>query len=69
MPAERLVEYLVVLSIAGLLAFNYPLLALFDQLLLPFGAPLLYLYLFLAWLAVIIILAVIVEKKDNRPER
>ena len=68
MPTGRLVEYLLVLFVAGALAFNYPLLALFDHLLLPFGLPLLYLYLFLAWLAVIVLLAVIVEKKDSRPD-
>ena len=68
MPTERLVEGLVVLFIAGALVFNYPLLALFDHLFLLFGAPLLYAYLFLAWLAVIILLAVIVDKKDSGSE-
>ena len=62
MPSERLSECLIVLFVGGVLAFNYPVLALFDHLLLPFGAPLLYLYLFLAWLAVIVLLAVVVEK-------
>lgn len=69
MPTGRLVEYLIVLFIAGALALNYPLLALFDHLLLPFGVPLLYFYLFLAWLAVIVLLAVVVEKQDGGPER
>ena len=69
MPTERFVEYLIVLFVAGTLAFNYPLLTLFDHLLLPLGVPLLYLYLFLAWLVVIVLLAAIVEKKDSKPER
>ena len=68
MPAERLVEGLVILFVAGALAFNYPLLALFDRLFLLFGVPLLYAYLFLAWLAVIALLAVIVAKKDGGSE-
>ena len=65
MPIERdRRETIVVLFIAGVLAFNYPLLATFNRLLLPFGIPLLYLYLFLVWLAIIVFVAVIMERTD-----
>lgn len=63
MPIEReRLETIVVLFVAGTLALNYPLLAIFNRLLLPFGIPLLYLYLFLVWLAIIVFVAVIMER-------
>ena len=55
-------ELIVVLFIAALLALNYPLVSLFDRLLQPFGIPLLYLHLFLGWLVVIVLLALIMER-------
>ncbi len=61
--AERqLKEYIVILFIGGALALNYPLLALFNRLLLPLGVPLLYFYIFLVWLLIIVVMALIVEK-------
>ncbi len=61
--AERqLKEYIVILFIGGALALNYPLLALFNQLLLPLGIPLLYFYIFLVWLLIIVVMALIVQK-------
>lgn len=57
MPA-RYRDWLLLLFVAGCLAFNYPLLALFDRLLLPLGIPVLYLYLYGFWLVLIIVLAV-----------
>ena len=65
---QRHKEYLYILFVAGVLALNYPLLSLFNHLLLPFGIPLLFLYLFLSWLAIIVALAVIMERTDNKPE-
>ena len=46
---ERRVERIIALAVAGLLAFNYPLLSLFNGPGEWFGIPLLYLYLFLVW--------------------
>lgn len=55
--ATRYRDGLLVLFVFSALAFNYPLLALFDRLLLPFGMPLLYLYLYGFWLVLIAVLA------------
>ncbi|MEZ5582980.1 MAG: hypothetical protein R3F37_09640 [Candidatus Competibacteraceae bacterium] len=41
-----------------------PLISSADRLLLPLGIPLLYLYIFLVWLAIIVLMALIVERKD-----
>jgi hypothetical protein len=46
-------ERLVALFLFGLLLFNYPLLAMFNSATLVAGVPKLYLYLFVAWGAVI----------------
>jgi len=46
-------ERLVALFLLGLLLFNYPLLAMFNSATLVAGVPKLYLYLFVAWAAVI----------------
>lgn len=55
----RLTEGVIVLFIGGFLALNYPLLAIFDRMALLFGIPVLYLYLFSVWLAIIIIKALL----------
>ncbi len=47
--AGRRGERMVVLTLAGVLTLNYPLLELFNEASLVFGIPLLYLYLFLVW--------------------
>lgn len=51
-------ERLVALATLGVLAFNYPLVALFGHVRLLFGIPLLYLYLFVVWLVIIAMVAV-----------
>jgi hypothetical protein len=60
-------EYIYILFIVGLIGLNYPLMSIFNHLVLPLGIPLLYLYIFLVWLAIIVLLAVIMEKSrgDN----
>lgn len=60
-------ESIVILFVGGALALNYPLLDLFDRAALPFGIPLLYLYLYLVWLAIIVLLVVIVERSELHP--
>lgn len=46
-------ERLIALFLLGLLLFNYPLLAMFNAPTFVLGVPKLYLYLFLAWAALI----------------
>lgn len=64
-------ELMIVLFVSAALALNYPLLSLVDRLLLPLGIPLLYLYLFIVWLAVIALMALLAERSeahhDDRP--
>ncbi|MEZ5591444.1 MAG: hypothetical protein R3F53_12350 [Gammaproteobacteria bacterium] len=47
-------DWLIMLFVAGLLAFNYPLLGLVNSVALMFGVPVLYFYLFAIWLLLII---------------
>jgi len=56
-------QRLAALFLLGNLLFNYPLLALFNQPTIVLGIPVLYLYMFGAWAALIALLAWIVEKK------
>jgi len=63
-PGERW----VVLFLLGALAFSPPLLSIFSVDAMIFGIPVLYVYLFAAWGA-LIALAVIVAKRHHRPER
>ena len=59
-------ERLVVLAVIGILALNYPALSLFAHGGLLFGIPVLYLYLFLAWVGLIVLAAAIIERKAGR---
>jgi hypothetical protein len=54
---------LVALFLLGSLLFNYPLLALFNRPVSVFGVPLLYAYVFGAWLLLIVLLAIIADRK------
>lgn len=58
--------YVVVLFVAGVLALNYPLLSLYDHVRLPLGIPLLYFYLFLAWLVIVVLITLIMERISRR---
>jgi hypothetical protein len=53
---------LVAAAFLGFLAFNYPLLSLFDSDSRVAGIPALYAYLFAAWAVLIGLLALIVRK-------
>jgi hypothetical protein len=57
-------EYIVILFIVGILALNYPMLDLFDRPWMPFGVPLLYLYLYLMWFVLIVLLIVVVQHSE-----
>lgn len=53
------------LAIAGVLALNYPLIALFDRDTSVFGIPLPFLHVFVVWTALIVGLAVLVEHRST----
>ena len=53
---------LVALFVLGWLLLNYPLLALFGRLGAVGGVPALYLYLFIAWAALIVLVALVAER-------
>ncbi len=59
---KRSRESIVILFVCAFLALNYPLLDIFDRLWIPFGIPLLYLYLYIAWLVIIIALSMVIER-------
>lgn len=56
-------QRLVTLFLLGSLLFNYPLLALFNRAGVVLGVPLLYGYVYLAWMLLIALLALVIEKK------
>lgn len=56
-------QRMVALFFLGNLLFNYPLLALFNKSETVLGIPLLYLYVFGAWAALIALLAFVAEKR------
>ncbi|HEX2530960.1 MAG TPA: hypothetical protein VHK70_05760 [Burkholderiaceae bacterium] len=56
-------QRLVALFILGNLLFNYPLLTLFNRSGFIFGIPVLYAYVFAAWALLIVLLALVTEKK------
>jgi hypothetical protein len=59
---ERLTGRLAALFVAGCVAFGYPLLAAFNVPATLFGVPLLYLYVFGAWAALIALVALVVRR-------
>ena len=62
-PVRRKIQRLLVLFGFGCLALNYPLLALFSNISLWFGIPVLYLYLFVFWILFIVFIAIVTERK------
>jgi 4-hydroxybenzoate polyprenyltransferase len=58
-------ERLVVLTVGGILAVNYPWVALFSTGQLLFGIPSLYLYLFLVWGIFIALVARLIDTEDS----
>jgi hypothetical protein len=55
---------LAAVGVLGFLLLNYPLLSLVDIPRLVFGIPLLWIYLYLVWGALIAVLALIVRKAE-----
>ena len=60
---------LVALSVLGFLLFNYPLLALFNHHGTLFGVPVLYVYIFAIWAALIAAIALVAESPKLRRPR
>lgn len=56
-------QRMVALFLLGNLLFNYPLLALFNKPEMVLGIPMLYLYVFGAWGALIALVAYVAEKR------
>ncbi|MCB1758689.1 MAG: hypothetical protein KDI68_02770 [Gammaproteobacteria bacterium] len=62
MPRAKLIKQkLVIVFLAGALLLFSPLLSLFDRPVLLFGVPLLHLYLFTVWSALIVAMAWVVR--------
>jgi len=53
------------LFIVGVLAFNYPLLSLFDVPRRIFGVPLLYVYIFVVWALLIVLVGVTARSRPS----
>jgi hypothetical protein len=59
MSDESRGQRFIALCMLGMLLFNYPILALFNVPGSLFGVPILYAYLFLAWAALIGLMALV----------
>jgi hypothetical protein len=57
-------QRLAALCVLGLLLFSYPLLAVFNVQATLFGIPVLYVYFFVAWAALIALMALVTERRD-----
>jgi hypothetical protein len=58
-------QRLAALFLLGCVLFNYPVLALFNRAASVFGVPVLYAWIFGAWLALIAVMAVVIEKRRD----
>ena len=58
-------DRLVALFVVGWLLLGYPLPALFDSAEPVFGVPLLYAYLFGAWLGLVVLMAVTIGRQGE----
>jgi hypothetical protein len=58
-------QRLIALCMLGVLLFNYPILALFNQPVLVAGIPLGYAYLFAAWALLIALVALAVRRRSG----
>jgi hypothetical protein len=57
-------QRLAALCLLGLLLFTYPVLAVFNVPATVAGIPVLYAYFFLAWGALIALIALVIERPD-----
>lgn len=70
MEIGRTGERVAALAVAGIVAFHQPLLGVFDTgaKYMVGGVPMLYVYLFVAWTALIALLALILERAELMSE-
>ena len=66
MPNEDRGKRLIAVFLLGLVLINFPLLAVVEAGQRWFGLPPLFVYLFGAWAGLIVLLAVIVERRPAR---
>jgi hypothetical protein len=59
---EKKAQRFVALCMLGMLAFNFPILALFNVSGTLLGVPVLYAYVFAAWAALIALMALVAER-------
>jgi uncharacterized membrane protein (DUF485 family) len=59
---EKKEQRFVALAMLGLLLFNFPILALFNVPATLLGVPVLYAYIFIAWAALIALMAFVAER-------
>jgi len=57
-------QRLAALCLLGFVLFSYPLLAVFNVQGTVFGIPVLYAYFFIAWGALIALMALVIERSD-----
>ena len=57
-------QRLVALCLLGFAVFSYPLLAIFNVPATVLGIPVLYAWFFVAWGALIALIAIVVERRD-----
>lgn len=62
-------ERIVGLFILGILLFSPPFILIFDKPVLVAGIPLLFLYLFVAWAALIVLMMLVVERTEVTAEQ
>lgn len=62
MSEETKSRRFVALCMLGMLLFNFPILALFNVPGTLFGVPVLYAYIFIAWAALIAVMAFVAER-------
>ena len=58
-------QRLAALFLLGCVLFNYPVLALFNRAASVLGVPVLYAWIFGAWLALIAVMAFVIEKRGD----
>ena len=62
MSEESKSQRFVALCMLGMVLFNFPVLALFNVGGTLFGIPLLYAYIFMAWAALVALMALVAER-------
>ena len=60
---ESRAQRLIALCLLGFVLFNFPVLALFNVPEAVFGVPVLYAYIFIAWTALIALMAWVAERR------